>query len=193
MTKTVAPGRGAIPADRFAALLRGINVGRAKRVAMADLRALIEKLGYLEVRTLLNSGNVVFGAPASVRGDHARRIEEGIAGTLGFSSRVTVLSAAEVSRVIRENGLLDLATNPSLLLVFTVAEAEDRRALQAIVRADWGKEAAALGKHALYAWCPGGQIESPLAIAVNRALGERTTARNWATFQKLAALLSGGT
>jgi uncharacterized protein (DUF1697 family) len=193
MTKTVAPGRGAIPADRFAALLRGINVGRAKRVAMADLRALIEKLGYLEVRTLLNSGNVVFGAPARVRGDHARRIEEGIAGTLGFSSRVTVLSAAEVSRVIRENGLLDLATNPSLLLVFTVAEAEDRRALQAIVRADWGKEAAALGKHALYAWCPGGQIESPLAIAVNRALGDRTTARNWATFQKLAALLSGGT
>ena len=193
MTKTVAPGRGAIPADRFAALLRGINVGRAKRVAMADLRALIEKLGYLEVRTLLNSGNVVFGAPARVRGDHARRIEEGIARTLGFSSRVTVLSAAEVSRVIRENGLLDLATNPSLLLVFTVAEAEDRRALQAIVRADWGKEAAALGKHALYAWCPGGQIESPLAIAVNRALGDRTTARNWATFQKLAALLSGGT
>jgi uncharacterized protein (DUF1697 family) len=193
MTKTVAPGRGAIPADRFAALLRGINVGRAKRVAMADLRALIEKLGYLEVRTLLNSGNVVFGAPARVRGDHARRIEEGIARTFGFSSRVTVLSAAEVSRVIRENGLLDLATNPSLLLVFTVAEAEDRRALQAIVRADWGKEAAALGKHALYAWCPGGQIESPLAIAVNRALGDRTTARNWATFQKLAALLSGGT
>jgi uncharacterized protein (DUF1697 family) len=192
MTKPVAPGRGAVPADRFAALLRGINVGRAKRVAMADLRALIEKLGYREVRTLLNSGNVVFGAPATVLGDHAGRIEEGIARTLGVSSRVTVLSAGEVARVIDENPLLDLATNPSLLLVFTVAEAEDRRALQAIVRADWGKEAAALGKHALYAWCPGGQIESPLAIAVNRALGDRTTSRNWATFQKLAALLSGG-
>lgn len=190
MTRSAAPKGSTGAPDRFVALLRGINVGRAKRVAMADLRALIEKLGYRDASTLLNSGNVVFGVPKTVRGDHALRIEEEIARSLGVSSRVTVLSSAEVARVIRENSLLEVATNPSLLLVFTVNASEDRRPLQALVRTDWGKEAAALGKHALYAWCPGGQIESPLAIAVNRALGERTTSRNWATFQKLAALVS---
>jgi uncharacterized protein (DUF1697 family) len=66
-------------AGRRVALLRGINVGRAKRVAMADLRELVESLGYREVRTLLNSGNVVFTVPSGVRGDSARRIEDGIA------------------------------------------------------------------------------------------------------------------
>ena len=46
--------------QRQIALLRGVNVGRAKRIAMADLRQLIGKLGYTDVRTLLNSGNIVF-------------------------------------------------------------------------------------------------------------------------------------
>ena len=49
----------------YVALLRGINVGRAKRVAMADLRALFEQLGFGDVRTLLNSGNVGFRARAA--------------------------------------------------------------------------------------------------------------------------------
>lgn len=190
MTRSPARKGSSGAADRFVALLRGVNVGRAKRVAMADLRALVERLGYRDASTLLNSGNVVFGVPASVRGDHARRIEEGIAKSLGVTSRVTVLSAAEVARVMRENSLLDVATNPSLLLVFTVSQSEDRKVLQSLARAEWGEEAAALGKHAFYAWCPGGQIDSPLASAVSRALGDRTTARNWATFQKLAALVS---
>ncbi len=58
---------GAKPA-RFVALVRGINVGTAKRVAMADLRALVEALGYRNAATLLNSGNVVFEGPAGAGG-----------------------------------------------------------------------------------------------------------------------------
>src|SRR5204862_6684845 len=79
---------------RYVALIRGINVGRAKRVAMADLRALVEDLGYGEVRTLLNSGNVVFRVPAARRGDIPGRIEKAITAWLGVSTRVVVLSAA---------------------------------------------------------------------------------------------------
>ena len=67
---------------RHVALLRGINVGRAKRVAMAELRALIEGLGYGDVRTLLNSGNVVFSASAATAGNAASRIEEALAKKL---------------------------------------------------------------------------------------------------------------
>jgi uncharacterized protein (DUF1697 family) len=69
------------------ALLRGINVGKAKRIAMGDLRAIVEKLGYGDVRTLLNSGNVVFSVPAKLRGDPGPRIEEAVRKRTGILDR----------------------------------------------------------------------------------------------------------
>ena len=102
---------------RHVALLRGINVGKAKRVAMADLRALVESLGYSDVSTLLNSGNVVFTVPASERTPIGPRLEKAIATKLGVTSRVTVLTAREVADAIAGNPLLDVARDPSRLLV----------------------------------------------------------------------------
>src|SRR5438045_8898034 len=74
------------------ALLRGINVGRGKRIAMADLRALCERLGHRDVRTLLNSGNIVFTARSTPE-TSARRLEQAIAGALDVTLRVTALQA----------------------------------------------------------------------------------------------------
>src|SRR5262245_24009387 len=104
--------------DRHVALIRGINVGRAKRVAMADLRQLMEQLGYREVQTLLNSGNVVFsGARREKPAGIAARIERGIAERLGVSARVTVLSRAEFEGVVEQNTLTAAAADPSRLMV----------------------------------------------------------------------------
>ena len=97
------------------ALIRGINVGKAKRVAMADLRALIAKLGYGDPRTLLNSGNVVFDAGREAAGKVAARIEEGMAAKLKVSARVTVLTGADFATVVEENPLGGMAANPSRL------------------------------------------------------------------------------
>jgi hypothetical protein len=99
-------------AGRYVALLRGINVGTAKRVAMTEFRALVEKLGYSEVRTLLNSGNIVFSAarlpafhrsaaptpaaPEAELREAALRIQKMLEGNLGVSARVTVISAEEL-------------------------------------------------------------------------------------------------
>src|SRR6266540_2320543 len=99
------------------ALLRGINVGKAKRVAMADLRKLLEKLGYGDVSTLLNSGNIVFTTPRAAAGNAAARIEKAIAEKLGLASRVTVISATELAAAVAENSLLDIADNSSRLMV----------------------------------------------------------------------------
>src|ERR1700744_4210713 len=68
---------------RYIALLRGINVGKAKRVPMADLRALMESLGYAGVRTLLNSGNAVFDAKAGTAASHAKKLRAAILDTIG--------------------------------------------------------------------------------------------------------------
>lgn len=177
-------------AGRQVALLRGINVGRAKRVAMAELRALVEDLGYGDARTLLNSGNLVFTTPRASAGDAAARIEAAIAKRLGVSSRVTVLSAAELAAAVEANPLLDIADNPSRLFVAFLADPKDRR-LESLVKKEWAPEALALGPRVAYVWCPAGQLESPLFEQINRALGDAVTTRNWATVMKLQALAAG--
>jgi uncharacterized protein (DUF1697 family) len=179
-------------AERQVALLRGINVGRAKRVAMADLRVLVAALGYQDVRTLLNSGNIVFTVPSRLRGDPAARIEQAIASRLGVSARVTVLTAAEVAAAISDNPLGSIAENPSRLLVYVLYNPRDRSKLTLLAKQQWTPEAMALGRRVAYLWCPEGILQSRLAVAVDRALGDAVTARNWNTMTKLHALTSTG-
>lgn len=170
------------------ALLRGINVGRAKRVAMADLRSLVEGLGYGNARTLLNSGNVVFTIPGAVRGDAAARIEDAMTQRLGVSARVTVLQASELAAVVAKNPHGKIATDSSRFLVAVLKDPAHRKRLVPLIRQDWGREALGLGPRVAYLWCAGGILESPLLAAVSRLLGDAVTTRNWATMTKLAAL-----
>jgi uncharacterized protein (DUF1697 family) len=170
------------------ALIRGINVGRAKRLAMADLRALVEDLGYSEVRTLLNSGNVVFGAPEADKLDCAARIEEALSTRLGVSARVIVLTAEELATVVTGNPLVGVADDPSRLLVAVLANQADRSRLEPLEEQDWTPEALAIGTRVAYLWCPDGVLASRLAKAVGQLLGDTLTTRNWATIIKLHAL-----
>lgn len=103
---------------RYIALLRGVNVGRAKRVAMADLRKLVEELGYADVRSVLNSGNIVFSADELDPGAAAAAIEEGLVLKLGVAARVMVIAGDDLAAVLAENALLPLATDHARLLVF---------------------------------------------------------------------------
>lgn len=175
-------------AGRRVALLRGINVGRAKRVAMADLRALVEELGYRDVRTLLNSGNIVFTLPDTRRTDPAGLIERALADRAGVSSRVTVLTAAELGAVVRDNPLGVWADNPSRFFVAFLRRPADRSRLTPLLDRDWGAERLAVGTRVAYVWCPDGILESALYEAVGRALGDGVTTRNWATVTKLDKL-----
>jgi len=174
--------------DLRVALLRGINVGRAKRVAMADLRGLVEGLGYGDVRTLLNSGNVVFSVPRAVRGDPAARIERAIASKLGVASRVTVIRSDEVAAAVDDNPLRKLAENPSRLLLMVLADAAAGKRLKELEKESWTPEALAIRGRVAYLWCPHGIIDSRLMAAVNRLVGEEGTARNLATMTKLRDL-----
>jgi len=178
---------------RHVALIRGINVGKAKRVAMSDLRALVEDLGYRDVRTLLNSGNVVFTVPASDRKGPAPRIEEAMTARLGISARVTVLTAAELAAVVADNPLGEIADDPSRLLVTVLTDPADRKRLLPLARQDWAPDVLGVGARVAYLWCPKGMLESRLFAAVSRLLGDAATTRNWATVTKLHALVEGGT
>jgi len=176
-------------AGRYVALIRGINVGRAKRVAMADLRTLLSRLGYSDIRTILNSGNVVFSAPRQPTSRIGKRVEEAMSEQLGVSGRVTVLTAAEFSRVVEENALVERANDPSRLLVAFCSDPSRLKQLDALDRQEWAPEAMAAGSLAAYVWCSEGILASRLLEAVGRALGDSTTTRNWTTVSRVEAAL----
>ena len=179
------------PARSHVALLRGINVGKAKRIAMADLRRLVEGLGFRDVATLRNSGNVVFSATGRLAANPGPRIERALGEELGLVSRVTALTAAELASVLAENPLGEIADNPSRLLVAVLAEPSLRARVAPLAEADWAPEVLAVGSRAVYLWMPGGVTDSRVAKALERAVGDGHTARNWSTMLGLHALVAG--
>jgi uncharacterized protein (DUF1697 family) len=171
------------------ALLRGINVGKAKRIAMADLRDLCTTLGYGDVKTLLNSGNVVFSAPRA-DAKAAAKIEKAIAASHGFTSRVVVVTSNQLDAIVDENPFEEAESNPSRFLVTVLYDHADRARLAPLAKQDWGAERLALGTHAVYSWCADGILESRSLVALNKVLGDAGTSRNWATIRKLQAMMS---
>lgn len=173
---------------RYIALLRGVNVGRAKRVAMADLRTLIADLGYTDVHSVLNSGNVIFSGPPVPHEAVARAIEEALVLKLGVAARTLVLGADTLAAIVAGNPLLGVAGDHARLLVAIVPDAQARESIAGLCARDWRPGAMALGEHAAYIWCPDGVLGSPAAAALGKALGDATTSRNWATLLKLHTL-----
>ena len=177
---------------RYVALIRGVNnIGMAKRVAMADLRALFERLGFRDVRTLLNSGTVIFSAPNGGRSEILARIEKGLASKLGLDAPVTLLSGREVVDTVRNNPFADVMTNPSNLLVMVPRSRSDLKRLQPVLQNQWAPEALAVGSRVAYLWCAKGIPRSPIWAAVERALQNSGTVRNMATFTKMKDLIEG--
>jgi uncharacterized protein (DUF1697 family) len=172
----------------YIALLRGINVGRAKRVPMSDLCKLVAELGFADVRSVLNSGNVVFSGPGKAPAEVAAAIEEALVLRLGVAARVIVLDGDELAGIVGENPLLPEATDHSRMIVFVLEQPALRESLAPLGERDFGADRLAVGQRAAYVWCPNGVLDSPAAAAVGKQLGDKTTSRNWNTLSKLHAL-----
>jgi len=170
---------------RYVALFRGINVGKAKRIAMADLRKLLEKLGYTDVKTLLNSGNAIFTGGRGAASSHAERIRAAVAKRLGVDAVVVVKSAAEVAGIMADDELGRLASEPARLLVAVTVDPAALACLKPLAARAWGNEKVRVGRHAAYIWCADGILESQALTAVMKGLAGAGTTRNWATFGKI--------
>ena len=168
--------------ERKVALLRGINVGTSKRIAMPALRAVFEALGATAVETYLQSGNVVFSGSVS-----ATAIEEAVAAEFSVAPRVLVLTAAEFRRVAAENPLLEVGADPSRLFVYFVD------AVPASTEPPLGiePEVVAIGKHAVYQWSPDGIGKTKVPARFTKSLGPTATARNQRTVEALLGMLDG--
>lgn len=172
---------------RCIALLRGINVGRAKRVPMADLRTLFKEIGFSSPKTLLNSGNVVFDAPARAVRGAASKIERAIEGRFGFPVPVVVITAAQLDAIVAANPLPQTRKDPSRFLVAFVPSRKELGAAESLVSQSWSPDAIAIGDDAAYLWCASGIVDSRLVKGFSRLTGDTATTRNWATVLKLQA------
>ena len=169
---------------RQIALLRGVNVGGSKKVEMARLRALLEQLGYSDVRTHLNSGNAVFSGPKLSE----QRLEKAIAKEFGFDVPVVLRSGRDLADIVKANPLRKVATDPAKhLVVFCGAKAAVK-----LDRAAYAPEQFAVRGREVYLWLPGGIARSELARELAaKPIGKKSTARNWRTVEKLLALADG--
>jgi uncharacterized protein (DUF1697 family) len=175
----------------YVALLRGINVGGRAQVAMADLRDLFTALGFRDVRTLLQSGNVVFRADDEPTADLERLLEAEAAKHLDVHPDFLVRTADEWAAIVAGNAFPDEAErNPGHLLVMCLKQAPSASAVEVLQAAITGPEVVRPAGRHLYITYPSGVGTSRLSgNLIESKLRTRGTARNWNTVLKLAALV----
>ncbi|MGH9082173.1 MAG: DUF1697 domain-containing protein [Acidimicrobiales bacterium] len=181
------------------ALLRGMNVGRNRTVSTADLRGLLTTLGFADVASYVQSGNLVFTCSEAEPAVLAARLEEEIARRLAFDTSVVVLSRDEVAAVIEHNpypGETDPKAIHAVLrqrdmtpeVLAGIALARER------AREKGSPDEATVVGRTLYLRTPLGMGRSELAAQLARTIRpgkgqEAGTARNWTTVTKLMGLL----
>jgi len=164
------------------ALLRGINVGGNKMIAMSDLRDMATRLGLREARTLLQSGNLVFRS-----GKPPAQLEKLLEREIAMNVDVFVRTAEEWQAAVARNPFAEEAKrDPGHLLLMALKDAADAGTL--VIP---GREVARGSGREIYLYYPDGQGKSKLTNAViEKKLGTRGTARNWNTVMKLARLVT---
>lgn len=178
----------------YVVLLRGVNVGGARKVPPADLRAVAKEAGFAGARTLLNSGNLVVSAGTSgvsTPDDVTHLVRTGLARRLGLDVDVLTLTGSDLAAAIAANPFPDAArVDPSHLLLTFYPRAPSPERVAALDPGRYGVEHMAWAGPVSYTWYQGGVGTSRLTPAVLlRAVGVWGTARNWGTVTKLAALV----
>jgi uncharacterized protein (DUF1697 family) len=176
---------------KYAALLRGINVGGNKKVPMAELRAMTARLGFDDPKTLLQSGNLVFSAKTQPMAKLEALLEDATKKHIGVECSYLLRSAGEWARIVAANPFPKQAkSDPARLAVTFCRDAPRAAALETLRAEARGAEDFAVIGRELFVWYPDGMGTSKLALALGRnKLGTICTARNWNTVLKVAALL----
>ncbi len=172
----------------YIALLRGINIGGNNPLPMKELVALLTELGLREVRTYIQSGNVVFGSAAKDRTALAAKIGTAIAAQHGFAPQVLLLDAAELHAAMANNPYPEAETVPASLSLLFLAETPPHPDLKGMETLRAGSERFKLVGKVCYLHAPEGFGRSKLAAKAEKLLGVAATGRNWNTVCKLAEM-----
>ena len=175
----------------FVALLRAVNVGGRRSLAMRDLRDAASSLGLSEVRTVLQSGNLVFDAHGRSAAAIERALEGAIESRLGLDVDCFVRTAREWAALVRDNPFrAEARASPGRLVLMCLKAAPDTKAVKALSAVATGPERLRAAGRELYIVYPDGIGRSRLTgVLIERVLGSRGTVRNWNTVLKLEAML----
>jgi len=178
----------------YIALLRGINVGGHKMVAMADLRTMLTELGFEGARSLLQSGNVVFRSQARSGAQLERLLEKEAAKRLGLQADFFVRTAVEWKAIIARNPFpKEAERDPAHLAAVFLRKTPETSAVEALQAAKSGPEKVRAEGNQLYIIYPNGFARTRLTLAlIEKKLATRGTARNWNTVLKLGATADAG-
>lgn len=170
------------------ALLRGINVGGHNILPMAELREGLESLGFQDVRTYIQSGNVVFKSAEPNREHLQKCIEDWIEAGYGFRSHLMLLRREELVAAVDANPFPQAVDEPKTLYFFFLAEPAHEADWKAMEKDRAETETTHLTESVFYLYTPGGIGISKLAANVQRHLRVVMTARNFRTVAKLVSM-----
>jgi uncharacterized protein (DUF1697 family) len=170
----------------FVSMLRGVNVGGTSRIKMRALQEVYESLGLRDVRTLLQSGNVVFRSSLRDRSQLAKRIQQEIERQLELKIEVLLRTKEEIEAIVERSPVLSPRADMSKLLVMFLAAVPPAQAQARLVKSHNGPEMLELRGPEVYLYYPNGVGRSKLSGAViENRLETSGTARNWNTLTKL--------
>lgn len=174
----------------FIAMLRGINVSGHKLIKMEPLRASVEALGFREVKTYVQSGNLVFEVGKTSPASAVEKIGKQILNDFGFSVPVVVRTAEELGRVVCDNPLFKTAGIDESKLHVTFLSASAPKTAEELLRPlIVNPEQICIRGREIYLYCPNGYGNTKISNnAIEKKLGVEATTRNWKTVNTLLTL-----
>ncbi|MEV0593881.1 DUF1697 domain-containing protein [Nonomuraea cavernae] len=174
--------------SRQVALLRGVNVGGRNMVSMAKLRELLEGLGFEDVKTHLQSGNVVYTSGKSPE-KAAAEIEAALARDLGVNVPVLARTGTRLGEILKADPLGDVADDHALYLVTFLSGKPESKPIKELDPDAFKPDVFKQVGEEIYVWCPNGVRNTKLSYSFwEKKLGLTATARNWKTVTKLHEL-----
>ncbi len=171
--------------NTFVALLRGVNVGGKHIVPMQELRLLLNSKSYTDIKTYIQSGNIIFRSSVNNKSSINKKISSIIAKKYNFTAEVLTLTLADIQEAIDNN---PFSVNPTeyknLYLYFLLGEAKGGSA-EKLEELKAKTEQLYLSNRVLYMYAKEGIGRSKLAAKIDKILGVSTTARNMKTVTKL--------
>ncbi len=188
--KMKAPSRNA---STYIALLRGINVGGHKIIKMDQLRQAFEELGFENVATYVQSGNVVFKSPKKTSAELSKKIEKMVLSRFSMCVPVILRTAEEIGEILTNNPFLkEHGTDVARLYVTFLSLTPQKAALKGLDAIAAGADRFHYHGQEIYLHCPNGFAGTKLSInAFEKALAVGATTRNWNTVNKLYEMARG--
>jgi uncharacterized protein (DUF1697 family) len=171
--------------DTFIALYRGVNVVGKNSVKMESLRAMHERLGHKDVRSYIQSGNVVFSASGTAEGI-ARKVAAAFVKDFAFSPKVLIVDADKWRKYMKSNPYTKFAAkNPTTVHAAICVGEPDAKGLKALLAKTGGTEAFTIRYGIVYLHAPDGYGTSKFAAGMEKACGVPMTVRNWRTMEAI--------